>query len=198
MITDINQLDFSQTYTYADYLTWQFKERLELIKGRLFRMSPAPKRIHQEISIALASEIKTFLKKKSCKVYSAPFDVRFPGRTTNDNNEETFTVVQPDICIICDTSKLDDRGCFGAPDLIVEILSPASSEKDVKDKYELYQENKVKEYWIVFPDFHILEVFKLNEKGIYYLDNRYTKSDQVTTTVLPGLLIDLNEVFSEV
>ena len=128
MITSISQLDLNKKYTYADYLTWQFDEMVELIKGRIFRMSPAPKRLHQEFSGNVFSEFHNYLKIKPCKVYEAPFDVRLI-KNKNKDNKQIETVVQPDICIICDLDKLDDYGCIGSPDLIVEIVSKASKKR---------------------------------------------------------------------
>jgi Uma2 family endonuclease len=196
MVTDINSLDVNKTYSYAEYLTWRFSERVEIIKGRLFKMTPAPARKHQKVSGALFREISSFLKKKSCDVYSAPFDVRLPQKGTDSDNE-TYTVVQPDICIVCDQDKLDDKGCVGAPDLVVEILSPASSKKDLTDKFNLYEESRVKEYWVVFPDVHVIEVFAFDENGRYYLKDKFVKTDRATSDLLPGLEIDLTEVFED-
>src|ERR1700760_2712434 len=113
---ELSDLDFSKTYTYADYFKWQFDERLELIKGKIFRMTPAPNRIHQEVSQAISLKLGNYLNGKKCKVYAAPFDVRLPRASKDD--AAIYTVLQPDICVICDLSKLDDRGCIGAPDII--------------------------------------------------------------------------------
>lgn len=195
METNISTLDLNKTYNYAQYLTWHFQERIELIKGRLFKMSPAPARRHQGISLEISSQFRTYLRKKTCKIYSAPFDVRLSAIGKKD--EEIFTVVQPDICVICDKIKLDEKGCIGAPDLIVEILSPATAKKDIKDKFELYQENGVKEYWIVAPESCIVDVFELDEKGIYQLRSKYTKGDLVQVGILPDLYINLDDVFED-
>lgn len=127
-ITDISQLDFKKQYTYADYLTWRLSERVELIKGWIYKMSPAPKRRHQKISWRLERCVDDFLKNKQCEIYHAPFDVRL--KKNKDREGEINTVVQPDICVICDLEKLDDAGCLGAPDLIVEILSDSTAKKD--------------------------------------------------------------------
>lgn len=129
-ITDINQLDLNKVYSYADYLLWKFEERIELIKGRIFRLSPAPSRKYQDISGNIYRKFFTLFNRQPCKLYYAPFDVRFPKETTE--NETIYTVVQPDLCIICDENKLDDRGCIGAPDLIVEILSLEILKKNSK------------------------------------------------------------------
>jgi Uma2 family endonuclease len=194
METNISSLDINKTYNYAQYLTWRFQERIEIIKGRLFKMSPAPARKHQEASGDLFRQISSFLYKKPCSVFSAPFDVRFPK---GNSDEETYTVVQPDICIICDKSKLDDRGCIGAPDFIIEILSPSTAEKDTKDKFQLYQEQGVKEYWMVYPGEHMVDVFKLDKRGKYQFDAKYVKSDKVRVGILPELEIILDDVFRD-
>lgn len=192
MITDISMLDPNKKYTYAQYLTWMFSERVELIKGKLFKMSPAPSRRHQKVSGKMTYIIQTHLLNKRCEIYAAPFDVRFP---VGEGDDKTYTVVQPDICVVCDKSKLDDRGCVGAPDLIVEIISPGSSKKDVKDKFALYEENGVKEYWIVSPETKLVDVFLLDNKGKYQFIKKYTEEDILPANVLKGLNVSLSEVF---
>jgi len=182
-------------FSYADYLNWTFQERVELIKGKLFKMSPAPRRSHQEVHANLFAEIGMFLKGQPCRVYSAPFDVRFPTKP-DDSDAQTFTVVQPDICIVCDRSKLDEAGCKGAPDLIVEILSPATASKDLNEKFDLYEENGVKEYWLVYPGENILEIFDL-VKGKYVLRSKFVRQDAISSRVLPGLHIKLEEIFDQ-
>ena len=191
IITDINQLDVNKSYTYADYMLWQFDERVELIKGRIFKMSPAPKRIHQDISRELQFKIVSHLRKQPCKVYDAPFDVRLSKKKKDKQIE---TVVQPDLCVICDISKLDDRGCLGAPDLIVEILSLSTRKKDITDKFVLYEENGVKEYWIVDADNQTLLKYVLQNKK-YIGEKILDASENVTSTVFPDLTIELSEVF---
>lgn len=196
-ITDISLLDFNKTYTYADYLCWQVKERLELIKGRLFKMSPAPATYHQKISGHIYRDISYYLKKRKCEVFHAPFDVRLPIRNNENTDEAIFTIVQPDICIICDSSIIDARGCLGAPDMIVEILSPSTAAKDLKDKFYLYEETGVKEYWVVYPGENILEIFIANEHQKYVSKGKYTREDTVEVCVIDGLKIDLQEIFDE-
>ncbi|MGB0880442.1 MAG: Uma2 family endonuclease [Polaribacter sp.] len=192
VITDINQLDFNKKYTYADYLLWQFSERVELIKGRIFKMSPAPKRIHQEIVGNLYRDISSFVKRENCKVYVAPFDVRLSKKKKDQLIE---TVIQPDICVICDSSKLDERGCLGAPDLIVEVLSRSTSKKDLNEKKELYEENGVIEYWVVHPTEATLTKFVLENKK-YRIVNIFTEVDMVKSTALKDFELNLNEVFN--
>ena len=125
-------LDLNKTYTYADYFKWKFEERVELIRGRIFKMSPAPSRIHQKLSGHLFNKLSNFLEGKKCEVYSAPFDVRIPRKSKDD--KDIITVLQPDICVVCDTSKLDARGCLGVPDIVIEILSPGNNTKELKNK----------------------------------------------------------------
>jgi len=193
-ISDINQLDVNKIYSYADYLTWRFQERVELIKGKIFKMSPAPKRIHQEISREIQGQFYLQLKETKCHYYDAPFDVRFPKKSKD--HKEIFTVVQPDLCIICDTNKLDDRGCIGAPDLIVEILSKSTTKKDLNEKYELYQEHGVKEYLIFHPNDQVVDHFILRQQK-YELVKIYAYDDTIHCQSIAHLSIDLKEVFDQ-
>jgi Uma2 family endonuclease len=200
IITDISQLDLHKTYTYADYLLWQFSERVELIKGKIFKMSPAPNRRHQAILGELHLKIGSYLKQhqKFCNLYFAPFDVRLlDSKKSKQSNEDIYTVVQPDLCLICDESKLDDRGCIGAPELIIEILSPGNSKKEMKIKYELYEENGVQEYWVVFPYESLLHQFVLNVQGKFELAKIYTDEDIITTSLLPDWQIVLSEILPD-
>ena len=137
----VEEPDPSLSYTYADYVKCKFEEQVEFIRGKIFKMSPAPTPLHQQISIGLASEIYSFLKKKPCKVFAAPFDVHLPVKNKNKDDEIT-NVAQPDICVICDEAKIDGRGCLGAPDLIIEILSPGNAHKEVKLKHEITRRPK--------------------------------------------------------
>lgn len=182
------------TYTYADYLTWQFDEMVEIIKGRLFRMNAAPERVHQKISGRVFNKLFSHLENKKCDVYEAPFDVRLPVKSKK--NQDIYTVVQPDICVICDKSKLDDAGCIGAPDLIVEILSPGNNRKELKDKYEVYEESGVKEYWIIHPYEQTLLIYTLTN-GQYVPSRLYTTGDVVASACIEGFTIDLTYVFAD-
>lgn len=194
MITDLSQLDFSKKYTYADYLTWCLKDRVELIKGFLWRMSPAPSSQHQEISVFLTSHFFHHFKGEKCNVYSAPFDVRFYSESETGEKVQD-SVVQPDICVICDPTKVDDKGCVGAPDMVVEILSPSTSEKDLNHKYELYRTNGVREYWVVSPENKSVVIHTLDENGQFVSSRPYTRGHIVSSTVLKGMDLDLSEVF---
>jgi Uma2 family endonuclease len=196
MITALEQLDLNGKYNYADYLTWRFDQFIELLRGRVMPMS-APKRVHQRISVKLVRMIDAFLSANpcGCEVYSAPFDVRLPsGKFSSD--KEIYTVVQPDLCVICDPEKLDERGCLGAPDLIVEIISENSAKRDLKDKFVLYAESGVREYWIVRPEEQSVTQF-IAENGKYSFVNTFTQEDIIAAIVLPEMKIDLSEVFQQ-
>jgi Uma2 family endonuclease len=197
IVKEFKEPDLSALYTYADYLTWEnWNEWVELIRGRIHKMSAAPNRMHQTISGNLFALIHTFLRRNPCQVFAAPFDVRLPLIGTDD--AIISNVVQPDISVICDPSKLDSRGCIGAPDLIVEILSPSNLEHDLKLKYELYEEAGVREYWIIYP----------NEKSIhsYVLENgRFTVkhspvvgSGMITPHIFDNLELPLAEIFENI
>ena len=191
-ITNINQLDpLYGVYSYADYLLWKFKERVELFKGKLFKMS-APSAIHQEISMRLAGELYQFFKGKDCKIFHAPFDVRLLKESQEDKN--IYTVVQPDICVVCDPEKIDKRGCEGAPDLVIEILSPGKSEKEMKYKYALYEEAKVPEYWIIDPDHQNVLVYVLEDGK--YLNPMNIVEGNITSQKFPTLKIHTDDIFS--
>mgnify|MGYP006427103699 CR=1 FL=1 len=158
MITSIDQLDPNGIYTYADYLRWRLEERIELIRGKILKMSPAPSRRHQEIAFCLTGIFWNTFRKSPCRVFPAPFDVRLPKRAAEEG-EQAYTVVQPDLCVVCDLDKLDERGCEGAPDLVIEILSPGNSRREMRDKFEVYEESGVKEYWIVQPENSSVQVW---------------------------------------
>lgn len=192
IITDINQLDLNNTYSYADYLLWKFKERVELFKGKILKMSPAPNVKHQKVSGNIYGELYPLFKNQRCQLFSAPFDVRISKQNTED--KEIFTVVQPDLCIICDPNKLDEKGCIGAPDLIIEILSPGNSKKEMKYKFELYEEAEVREYWIVDPNQESVLIYSL-ENGKYKI-NFPIIDDYVNSYIFPNLKIHTDDIFN--
>lgn len=191
----IDDLDLSKTYTYADYYSWRFEERLELIKGKVFKMSPAPGVNHQRITVNLLRPIANFLLEKLCEVFVAPFDVRLIRDEKSD--KKIKNVVQPDVCVICDPGKLNDnRGCLGAPDLVIEILSPGNNAKELKIKYELYEEFGVKEYWVIYPAEQSIIRYVLNEKLKFISEGRaLTVGDNISTPILPGFELDLDMIF---
>jgi len=193
-ILKVEEPDPSVNYTYADYLKWQFEERLELFRGKIFKLS-APNTKHQVVSRNILVSLAIFLKQKPCKVFAAPFDVRLPVKNKKKDDEVT-TVVQPDISVICDESKLDSRGCCGAPDLVVEILSPGNSKKEIRLKHELYEEAGVKEYWIVYPEEESIAVFLLNESNKYNGALIYASDENILSKSIPGFSINLTEIFA--
>jgi Uma2 family endonuclease len=184
-----------QKFTYKDYLTWNDEERWELIDGVPFpyNMTPAPSRKHQTISRELLTEFSLYLRDKECHVYNAPFDVRL--LIDEENDELTTNVVQPDIVVVCDKDKLDDKGCKGNPDLIIEVLSPSTAKKDLEIKRELYERAKVKEYWIVDPLNEVVLVFALNEDGKYDAAKAYDKEDALKVGIFEDLVIELKNIF---
>lgn len=198
-ITQLSQLDLNAEYSYADYLNWQLKETIELIKGRISLMSPAPSLSHQRVSWQLNGLLFDYFRKKNCRAFAAPFDVRlYDRRKSVVANQDIYTVVQPDLCVICDAEKLDPRGCLGAPDWIIEILSQGNSKKEMQTKYELYRECGVKEYWIVYPFEQAVHQFVLDEaQDKYQLINMFSGEDSATPHLFPDLQIDLQEVFAE-
>jgi Uma2 family endonuclease len=181
-------------YTYKDYMTWPKNERWELIQGIPFNMSPAPSRIHQDISRELVLQFGNYLHDKTCRVYTAPFDVRLPDKN-EDTDDEITNVVQPDLLVVCDTNKLDDRGCKGAPDLIIEIISKSTAKKDMWDKMLLYEKSKVKEYWIVHPLDQTIMIYTLNEEQKYEKPRVFDVADDIKVGILEELTIDVSRIF---
>ncbi|MBP7552199.1 MAG: Uma2 family endonuclease [Spirochaetes bacterium] len=182
-----------QKYTYADYKKWDDDERWELIYGEAYNMSPAPRRRHQRISGEIYREIANYLNGKTCEVYNAPFDVRLP-LTKDDSDIKIDTVVQPDIVVVCNQNKLDDAGCIGAPDLVIEIISESTANRDLKIKFNLYEQVGVKEYWIIFPDENVIQIFKL-VNGEYGKPEVCGLDDKITVGLFPDLTIDCNAIF---
>ncbi|QKG58287.1 Uma2 family endonuclease [Hymenobacter sp. BRD128] len=194
-ITQFSQLDLTKTYTYADYLTWKFDEFVELIKGEVMRPMAGPSRRHQEYSTNLLRQILPVMAGSSCRVYHAPFDVRLTTGGAN-GDQQIRTVVQPDICVVCDLAKLDDRGCLGAPDWIIEIVSPGNTTRDTRIKYDLYEESGVLEYWIVYPGVKTVAAFTL-VAGQYKLTAEYTEPGPIPVATLPGLALEWAGIFTE-
>lgn len=196
IITNIKQLDLKGSYTYADYLLWQFKERVELIKGKILKMSPAPNSFHQEISFGLSGIFYNFFKNKQCKVYAAPFDVRLINFKESTSDNQITTVVQPDLCVICDRNKIDKKGCIGAPDLIIEILSPGNSKKEMDIKYDLYEENGVLEYWMVNPSEKTISIYVL-QNGKYIGIKPLIEDSKLKSPTFPDLTFAVKKVFKQ-
>ena len=184
-----------ERYTFADVLAWPDNERAELINGEDVMMAPAPSRAHQGISMELSRQFANYLEGKKCKAYHAPFDVRLFEKD-GDGPEDVYTVVEPDLVVICDPSKLDDRGCKGAPDMVVEILSPSTQRHDRLVKLSLYQRAGVREYWIVSPEDQTVQVFILTN-GLLLPHEVYDRQGVAKVNVLDGCFIELSKVFTE-
>ena len=195
-ITRLSQLDMNATYSYADYLLWKLKERVELFKGKIMEMSPAPNRFHQEVVGNTYFTLRKIFDSHTCNLFAAPFDVRLLDKRKSTIDKEVYTVVQPDLCIICDKSKLDDRGAFGAPDLVVEILSPGNSKKEMGIKFELYEEAGVKEYWIIEPNQKMVIVYQL-VKGRYQNHKPLIEDEKIISPLFPELDFKVKEIFKE-
>ena len=196
LVTDIAQLDPNGRYTYADYLGWKFTEMVELIRGRVLRKMAGPARAHQRCSMNFSGELYRLLKGKTCQVFAAPFDVRLL-RSTGNGDDQIRTVVQPDLCIVCDPAKLDARGCLGAPDWIIEIVSPGTAIHDTRTKFDLYAENGVTEYWIVYPGEQSITVFVL-QNDAYQAIAEYYEPGLVPSHTLPELALQWADVFAGV
>lgn len=181
--------------TFADVLNWDENMRGEVINGEAFMMAP-PSRIHQKILAELTRQLGNYLAGKQCEVYPAPFAVRlFEGG--GESPDKVDTMVEPDISVVCDKSKLDKYGCKGAPDMVMEILSPSTRRHDRLVKLNLYQQAGVREYWIVNPDEQTVQVFMQDGGGLLRLIEEYEKDSMAKVNVLDGCIIELGRVFTE-
>ena len=178
-------------YTYADYKEWELGvgERYEIIYGEAFAMS-GPNTKHQTILTELLGQLYNFFRGKPCKVFPSPYDVRL----FYEEDESDDTVVQPDIMVICDRNIIGPEGCRGAPDLVIEILSPSNTAIEMERKFALYREAGVREYWIVDPENNRIKVCCFKDGAI--LTNTYEAADTVTVDIFPDLKIELEQVFA--
>ena len=183
----MSNLAENKKYTYADYIKWNDKIRYELIDGIAYAMA-SPSRLHQKISGEMLRQFANSLRGKTCEVYHAPFDVRLNVNSFDD------IVLQPDILVVCDESKHDGRSVRGAPDMIIEIISPFNSRHDTVIKFKLYQRAGVREYWIVDPARKTVEIYIL-KNGKYGIGNVYRDDDIVPVHILEGCQINLADVF---
>jgi len=183
-----------QRYTYADLLEWDDDVRYELYNGIPMALA-CPSDVHQKISVALSAQLYNYLMGKKCNVFTAPFDVRL-FEEDNDHPEDVDIVVQPDLMVVCDPSKVDRHGVHGAPDLVIEIISNSSRRLDRLTKLNLYQKAGVREYWIVDPDARVVSVYTLND-GVYRTAAAYGADSSIRVGVLDDCTIDLSTVFPE-
>jgi Uncharacterized protein conserved in cyanobacteria len=195
-------IDRGDHFTYRHYRTWPDEERWELIEGQAWAMSPAPTTWHQELSARLLTDIRSFLKGKPCVAFDAPFDVLLP--VGDESDDDVDTIVQPDILVYCDRSRLTTKGGRGAPDLVVEILSPSTSKKDQNEKFRLYEKHGVREYWVVDPFGKWLMVYRLKagKDDVRRFDDGDLRDEihdysPITSDVLEGFVVNPKELFAE-
>ncbi|MCL2650163.1 MAG: Uma2 family endonuclease [Candidatus Azobacteroides sp.] len=193
---------YGNIFTYADYLSWTDDKMREIINGIVYAFA-APFRKHAKLTtfftVIMGSFIRRRKTKGKCEIFHAPFDVRLSLSGETDDNK-IYNVVQPDICVVCDPSKLDDRGCLGAPDLIVEVQSPSTAKRDLDEKFHLYERAGVREYWVVFPQEQAVTVFLLQPDGKYNKGATYeicNEDKKIPVNTLKGLVIDMVELFEE-
>lgn len=189
----VEEPDLAGHYTAADYLTWKFEGLVELVRGKIFKMSPAPAKKHQRILRLLVAAIDRKLQ-RPCELWLSPFDVYFckPG----EDYHLAENIFQPDLCIVCDPGKVKEMGIIGAPDFVLEILSPCTRQKDLTLKLEVYEEYGVPEYWIVSVDEKIVIINRLDENGHYQALPAKTEGAIVSPLNFPEVKVDLDEVFS--
>ncbi len=197
VIKEISQLDPNGIYTYADYLSWKIEQALEIIKGKIFKMA-APSVPHQRLAWKLVRIIDKHFRGHPYEAFFVPFDVRlFNKKKSAKADKDIYTVVQPDICIICDAKKIDNRGCLGAPDLMIEILSPGNSKREMKIKKELYAESGVREYWVVDPNTETIARFNLDNDGIFSNPFIFTSDEVMPSIIFSDFMLNLSELFPE-
>jgi Uma2 family endonuclease len=187
----IDNFDENRSYTYADYLTWEGKERYQLINGKVFQMA-SPSVIHQAILMGLSSKFDNWLQGKPCKAFASPLDVRlFPKKDKSDK-----TVVQPDLLVVCDKNKIAKNSIDGSPDLVIEIVSPSNTHSELFLKFQYYLKAGVREYWVIDPDTKKAQVH-IYENG-HYISTIYEDNAVIPVAVLPGLEIALEELWERV
>ena len=180
-------------FSYADYLTWPAGERWEIIDGQAYAMSLAPSNFHQLIVGELFSKVHSYFRGKPCRPFVAPFDVRLPGKGTA--NHEVDTVVQPDISLVCDPDKLkDNHGCLGAPDWVIEVVSPRTAVYDQRVKRALYERHGVAEYWLVHPGDRLVTIYRL-ENNAYGKPLVFGMGDECSPLAFPELIIAVADLF---
>ena len=185
------ELKDTQYYCYGDYLTWPDDARYELIDGQAYAMSPAPDLAHQDVAGEIYRQVANILKGKPCRAFIATVDVRLPKQDEAD--QQVDTVVQPDVLVVCDSSKLDRRGVRGAPDWVVEVLSPSTASHDQIRKRTLYERHGVKEYWLVHPVDRLLTVYRL-DGAEFGKPELYELLGETRVSVLPDIVIQWDEL----
>lgn len=194
-VSKVAEIDLSGIYSYAEYYRWKSQDRLELIRGKVFRMNPEISLTHQRWCGYLYVKLYAYLSDKNAEVFLAPFDVRLPDRSTRD--DDIFTVLQPDILIVCNPAQLDERGCLGAPDVVIEVLSDGNNWRELIDKFNVYEEAGVKEYWVINPRRRHFFIYTLDAFGRLKSEGANMYTDGVMSTVFPDFKINLKELLTK-
>jgi Uma2 family endonuclease len=181
-----------KVWSYADYCEIDDGKRYELIAGKIYAMN-APTTEHQRVCLKVAVLLYDFFQDKACEVFISPVDVALRKKRKSDR--EIFDVVQPDLLVVCDEKIIEKRGIFGAPDLVVEIFSPSTASHDNIRKRRLYEENGVKEYWLIGTEDRLIRVYKLDKDGHYRYEEVYDSSSTFAVAQFPGLEIDCGKIF---
>ena len=181
-------------YTYEDYLTWSDEERCELIHGQVYNMT-APSTLHQRVSMELCIQLGQHFRNTGCQVFAAPFDVRLPEK--QEAESQTSNIVQPDISVICDKTKIDEKGCRGAPDWIIEILSPSTAAKDHIQKLALYERHGVKSYWLIHPTDKLVTMYQQLSSNTYGKPKIVEAKNTITVDLFPELTLNWQLIFPE-
>lgn len=192
-IRQFTDLDPAGIYSYADYNTWEFKDRIELIKGKIVQLTPVPSPAHEQLCGLVFVELYDYLIDQKAEVFVTPFDVRLPENSIED--DQIFTVVQPDVGIVCDPHKLDSKGCLGVPDVIIEILSPSKNKKDLAQKFIVYEEFGVKEYWTINPKEQTFFLYKLDGNGKYLSADPNGAIEISESSIFPDFVLSGDHLF---
>lgn len=191
---ELNEPDLAGNYTARDYLRWTFEGMVELIRGRIYKMSPAPRIDHQKCVGKLYTRFDSFFAGRPCEVFLSPVDVYLV--TPGQEKEDTGNVVQPDLVIVCDNTKVRELGIVGSPDMVIEVLSPSTAKKDASAKLELYQEFGIREYWMVSYREKLIFDYVLNKAGKYEIKTTFTDEGVASPAIFPEIKIELSEIFS--
>jgi len=195
LISKVSDLDFSETYSYADYFRWKFEDRMELVRGKVFKLLSVSSTLHQQVCGLLYIKLCASLIPHGFEVFIAPFDVRLSNRSNAD--EDIYTVVQPDLCVICSPDKVDERGCIGSPDLIIEVLSEGNNRRELIEKFDVYEEAGVREYWIIHPIKKYFFLYYLNEKGKYQSAGKNLYGREVASVIFPNFKLNMQDLFRD-
>lgn len=193
-ISKVAEISLSGIYSYADYLRWKSEDRMELIRGQVFKMSPLTSVTHQRWCGFMYAKLYEYLSDKKAEVFIAPLDIRLPDRSNQDG--DIFTVVQPDLFVVCNPDQLEEKGCLGAPDIVIEILSDGNNWRELTDKFRVYEEAGVKEYWIINPKRKLFFVYRLDKYYRFQSEGANLYRDGHLSSVLPDFKLNLKELLA--